>query len=122
MKEFEESEKEQRKTTPSPKGQRTPQKQTCPRKSIRTRDENETEEEEENFRRQKYHKLTASQVGIGSLENLLQKVEKPPVTPQTKSISPKQGLVEDIIGIKPMTSDQPIIQTPPRPENKDPRE
>ena len=122
MKEFEESEKEQRKTTPSPKGQRTPRKQTRPRKSIGTLDENETEEEEENFRRQKYHKSTASQVGIGSLENLLQKVEKPPVTPQTKSIFPKQGLVEDIIGIKPMISDQPIIQTPPRPENKDPRE
>ena len=30
--------------------------------------------------------------------------------------------MEDIIGIKPMTSDQPIIQTPPRSENKDPRE
>ena len=62
------------------------------------------------------------QVGIGSLENLSQKIEKPPVTPQSKSISPKQGLVEDIIVIKPRTSDQPIIQTPPRPENKDPRE
>ena len=56
------------------------------------------------------------------MENLSQKVGKPPVTPQSKSISPKQGLVEDIIGIKPMKSDQPIIQTPPRSENKDPRE
>ena len=122
MKEFEESEKEQRKMTPSPKGQRIPQKQTCPRKSIGTLEEDEIEEEEENFRRQKYQKSTASQVGKGSLENLSQKIEKPPTTPQSKSISPKQGLVEDIIGIKPMTSDQPIIQTPPRLENKDPRE
>ena len=56
------------------------------------------------------------------MENLSQKVEKPPVTPQSKSISPKQGLVEDIIGIKPMTSDQPIIQTPSIPENRNPRE
>ena len=55
------------------------------------------------------------------MENLSQKIEKPPTTPQSKSISPKQGLVEDIIGIKPMTSDQPIIQTPPIPENRDPR-
>ena len=85
-------------------------------------EEDEIEEEEESFRRQKYQKLTASQVGIGSLENLSQKIEKPPTTPQSKSISPKQGLVEDIIGIKPMTSDQPIIQTPPIPENRDPRE
>ena len=54
MKEFEESEKEQRKMTPSPKGQRIPRKQTLPRKSIGTLDENETEEEEESFRRQKY--------------------------------------------------------------------
>ena len=122
MKEFEESEKEQRKMTPSPKGQRIPQKQTRPRKSIGTLDENETEEEEESFRRQKYQKSTASQVGIGSLENLSQKIEKPPTTPQSRNKSPKQGLVEDIIGIKPMTSDQPIIQTLPRPENKDPRE
>ena len=53
MKEFEESEKEQRKMTPSPKGQRIPQKQTHPGKSIGTLDENETEEEEESFRRQK---------------------------------------------------------------------
>ena len=51
-----------------------------------------------------------------------QKIEKPPTTPQSRNKSPKQGLVEDIIGIKPMTSDQPIIQTPPRLENKDPRE
>ena len=56
------------------------------------------------------------------MENLSQKIEKPPTTPQSRNKSPKQGLVEDIIGIKPMTSDQPIIQTPPRPENKDPRE
>ena len=48
--------------------------------------------------------------------------EKPPTTPQSRNKSPKQGLVEDIIGIKPMTSGQPIIQTPPRLENKDPRE
>ena len=122
MKEFEESEKEQRKMTPSPKGQRIPQKQTHPRRSIGTLDESETEEEEESFRRQKYQKSTASQVGIESLENLSQKIEKPPTTPQSKSISPKQGLVEDIIGIKPITSNQPIIQTSPRPENKDPRE
>ena len=54
MKEFEESEKEQRKMTPSSKGQRIPWKQTRPRKSIGTLDENETEEEEESFRRQKY--------------------------------------------------------------------
>ena len=114
--------KEQRKTTPSPKEQRTPRKQTCPRKSIGTLDEDETEEEEGNFRRQKYQKSTASQVGIGSLENLSQKIEKPPITPQSRDISPKQGLVEDIIGIKPMTSDQPIVQTPLRPENRDPRE
>ena len=122
MKEFEESEKEQRKMTPSPKGQRIPQKQTRPRKSIGTLDENEMEEEEESYRRQKYQKSTASQVGIGSLENLSQKIEKPPTTPQSRNKSPKQGLVEDIIGIKPMTSDQPIIQTPPRLENKDPRD
>ena len=70
---------------------------------------------EESFRRQKYQKSTASQVGIGSLENLSQKVEKPPTTPQSRKKSPKQELVEDIIGIKPMTSDQPIIQTLPRP-------
>ena len=122
MKEFEESEKEQRKMTPSPKGQRIPRKQTRPRKSIGTLKEDEIEEEEESFRRQKYQKSTASQVGIGSLENLSQKIKKPPTTPQSKSISSKQGLVEDIIGIKPMTSDQPIIQTPPIPENRDPRE
>ena len=122
MKEFEESEKEQRKMTPSPKGQRIPRKRNCTRKSIGTLDENETEEEEESFRRQNYQKSTASQVGIGSLENLSQKIEKPPTTPQSRNKSPKQGLVEDIIGIKPMTSDQPIIQTPPRLENKDPRE
>ena len=61
MKKFEELEKEQRKMTPSPKGQRIPRKQTCPRKSIGTLDENETEEEEESFRRQKYQKSTASQ-------------------------------------------------------------
>ena len=108
--------------TPSPKGQRIPQKQTCPRKSIGTLDENETEEEEESFRRQKYQKSTASQVGIGSLENLSQKIEKPPTTPQSRNKSPKQGLVEDIIGIKPVISDQPIIQTPPKPENKDSKE
>ena len=108
--------------TPSPKGQRIPQKQTRPRKSVGTLDENETEQEEESFRRQKYQKSTASQVGIGSLENLSQKIEKPPTTPQSRNKSPKQGLVEDIIGIKPMTSDQPIIQTPQRVENKDPRE
>ena len=108
--------------TPSPKGQRIPQKQTCPRKSVGTLDENETEEEEESFRRQKYQKSTASQVGIGSLENLSQKIEKPPITPQSRNKSPKQGLVEDIIGIKPMISDQPIIQTPSIPENRDPRE
>ena len=85
-------------------------------------EEYEIEKEEESFRRQKYQKSTASQVGIGSLENLSQKIEKPPTTPQSKSISPKQGLVEDIIGIKPMTSEQPIIQTPPIPENRDPKE
>ena len=51
MKEFEESEKEQRKMTPSPKGQRIPGKQTRPRKSVGTLDEDETEEEEESFRR-----------------------------------------------------------------------
>ena len=107
--------------TPSPKGQRIPRKQTRPRKSIGTLEEDEIEEEEESFRRQKYQKSTASQVGIGSLENLSQKIEKPPTTPQSKGISSKQGLVEDIIGIKPMTSDQPIIQTPPIPENKDPK-
>ena len=56
------------------------------------------------------------------MENLSQKIEKPPTTPQSRNKSPKQGLVEDIIGIKPMTSDQPIIQTPPRLEIKDPRE
>ena len=56
------------------------------------------------------------------MENLPQKTEKPPTTLQSRNKSPKQGLVEDIIGIKPMTSDQPIIQTSPRPENKDPRE
>ena len=56
------------------------------------------------------------------MENLSQKIEKPPTTPQSRNKSPKQGLVEDIIEIKPMTSDQPIIQTPPRLENKDPRE
>ena len=56
------------------------------------------------------------------MENLSQKIEKPPTTPHSRNKSPKQGLVEDIIGIKPMTSDQPIIQTPPRLENKDPRE
>ena len=122
MKEFEESEKEQRKMTPSPKEHRTPQKQTCPRKSIGTLDEDEMEEEEKGFRRQKYQKSTPSQVEIGSLENLPQKIEKPPTTPQSKNISPKQGLVEDIIGIKPMTSDQPTIQTPPKLENRDPRE
>ena len=60
MKEFEESEKEQRKMTPSPKGQRIPRKQTCPRKSIGTLEEDEIEEEEESFRRQKYQKSTAS--------------------------------------------------------------
>ena len=85
-------------------------------------DEDEIEEEEESFRRQKYQKSTASQVGIGSLENLSQKIEKPQTTPQSKNISPEQGLVEDIIGIKPLTSDQPIIKTPPRPESRDPRE
>ena len=86
-------------------------------------EEDGIEEEEESFRRQKYQKSTASQVGIGSLENLSQKREKPPVTPQSKlGTSPKQGLVEDIIGIKPMTSDHPIIQTPPIPENRDPKE
>ena len=122
MKELEESEKEQRKMTPSPKEQRTPRKQTCPRKSIGTLDENEIEEEEESFRKQKYQKSTASQVGIGSLENLSQKIEKPPVTPQSTNKSSKQWLVEDIMGIKPMTSDQPIIQTPPIPENRDPKE
>ena len=52
----------------------------------------------------------------------MQKIEKPPTTLQSKSISPKQGLVEVIIGIKPMTSDQLIIQTPPRLENRDPKE
>ena len=56
------------------------------------------------------------------MENLTQKIEKPPTTPQSRNKSPKQGLVEDIIGIKSMTSDQPIIQIPPRLENKDPRE
>ena len=56
MKEFEESEKEQRKMTPSPKEQRTPRKQIRPRKSIGTLDENEIEEEEESFRKQKYQK------------------------------------------------------------------
>ena len=56
------------------------------------------------------------------MENLSQKIEKPPITPQSTSKSPKQGLVEDIMGIKPMTSDQPIIQTPPIPENRDPKE
>ena len=87
-----------------------------------TLDENKTEEEEESFRRQKYQKSTASQVGIGSLENLSQKIEKPPTTPQSRNKSSKQGLVKDIIGIKPMISDQPIIQTPSIPENRDPRE
>ena len=48
-----------------------------------------------------------------------QKIEKPPITPQSKNKSPKQGLVEDIIGIKPMISDQPIIQAPSIPENRD---
>ena len=56
------------------------------------------------------------------MENLSQKIEKPPITPQSTNKSPKQGLVEDIMGIKPMTSDQPIIQTPPIPENRDPKE
>ena len=56
------------------------------------------------------------------MENLSQKIEKPPTTPQSRNKSPKQGLVEDIIGIKPMISDQPIIQTPSIPENRDPRE
>ena len=56
------------------------------------------------------------------MENLSQKIEKPPTTPQSRNKSLKQGFVEDIIGIKSMTSDQPIIQTPPRLENKDPRE
>ena len=56
------------------------------------------------------------------MENLSQKIEKPPTTPQSKNKSPKQGLVEDIIGIKPMISDQPIIQTPSIPENRDPKE
>ena len=82
MKESEESEKEQRKMTPSPRGQRIPRKQTHPRKSIGTLEEDEIEEEEESFRRQKYQKSTASQVGIGSLENLSQKIKKLPTTPQ----------------------------------------
>ena len=57
------------------------------------------------------------------MENLSQKIEKPPVTPQSKlGTSPKQGLVEDIIGIKPMTSEKPITQTPPVPENRDLKE
>ena len=56
------------------------------------------------------------------MENLSQKIEKPPTTPQSRNKSPKQGLVEDIIGIKPMISDQPIIQTPSIPENRDPKE
>ena len=59
MKEFEESEKEQRKMTPSPKGQRIPRKQTHPRKSVGTLDENETEKEEESFRRQKIPKINS---------------------------------------------------------------
>ena len=122
MKDIEESEKEQRKMTPSPKGQRIPRKQKRPRKSIGTLKEDEIEEEEENFRRQKYQKSKASQVGVGSFENLSQKVEKPPTTPQSRNKSQKQGLVEDIIGIKPMTNDQPIIQTPPVPENMDLKE
>ena len=91
MKEFEESKKEQRKMTPSPKEQRTPRKQTRPRKSIGTLDENEIEEEEDSFRKQKYQKSTASQVGIGSLENLSQKIEKPPTTPQSTNKFSKQG-------------------------------
>ena len=56
------------------------------------------------------------------MENFSQKIEKPLTTPQSRNKSPKQGLVEDIIAIKPMTSDPPIIQTPPIPENRDPRE
>ena len=56
------------------------------------------------------------------MENLSQKIEKSPKTPQSTNKSPKQGLVEDIMGIKPMTSDQPIFQTPPIPENRDPKE
>ena len=78
------------------------------------------QEEEESFRREKYQKSTASQVGIGSLEHFSQKTT--PTTPQSRNKSPKQGLVEDIIGIKPMISDQPIIQTPSIPENRDPKE
>ena len=56
------------------------------------------------------------------MENLSQKIEKPSITPQSTNKSPKQGLVEDIIGIKPMISDQPFIQTPSIPENRDPKE
>ena len=51
--------------TPSPKGQRISRKQTHPRKSIGTLEEDEKEKEEESFRRQKYQKSIASQVGIG---------------------------------------------------------
>ena len=85
-------------------------------------EEDEIEEEEESFRRQKYQKSTASQVGIESLENLSQRIEKPSTIPQSRNKFPKQGLVEDIMGIKPMTSGQPIIQTPPISGNKDPNE
>ena len=56
------------------------------------------------------------------MENLSQKIEKPSTTSQSRNKSPKQGLVEDIIGIKSMISDQPIIQTPSIPENRDPKE
>ena len=56
------------------------------------------------------------------MENLSQKIEKPPTTSQSRNKSPKQGLVEDIIVIKPMISDQLIIQTPSIPENRDPKE
>ena len=56
------------------------------------------------------------------MENLSQKIEKPPTTPQSRNKSPKQGLAEDIIGIKPTISDQPIFQTPSIPENRDPKE
>ena len=56
------------------------------------------------------------------MENLSQKIEKPSITPQSTNKSPKQGLVEDIIGIRPMISDQPFIQTPSIPENRDPKE
>ena len=60
-----------------------------------------------------YQKSTASQVGIGSLENLSQRVEELPPLPPSQNVEQEQILIDELIRTRPQTREQPIIYPPP---------